>query len=255
MQIGILKRPLLEGTLEEVIDQLINIDKHIGISDLYFMGCGLTYIPKELESMLHIEYLVLERNQISKIEYLPPNLKVLNISGNRIHTIENLPPTISRLNIAVNELRKIENLPPSLQTLDIRYNYISKIENLSPSLQSLDISMNQISKMENLHNGLTTLYGHNNQLTKIENIPPSLESLYLLNNDIQSPPYELKEYRLLESVKYTFNCKKYGRRLLTRIQVRRLEKVTIELNYRPVKGFVYLNGLNEFKEYMEKANC
>jgi hypothetical protein len=69
----------------------------------------------------------------------------------------NIPSNIKRLILNDNDISKIDNLPDGLECLDISNNKISKIENLPDGLEHLDIRFNKISKLENLPDGLSSI--------------------------------------------------------------------------------------------------
>jgi len=121
-----------------------------------------------------------EKNLLDKIPIVIADLvylKNLVIAGDegyygekwKISKIENLPPNISMLNISCNQISKIENLPPSISMLRIRHNQISEIENLPPNIIKFDISFNQINDLRPLipwiESGLESNYSEN-PLTK-----------------------------------------------------------------------------------------
>lgn len=146
-------------------------DNHITYLRISFKE--LEEIPKQINSFSNLQKLHFRLYNVSKIENLPPNLKILVIlcnikkienldhlsnlqelylQGNKVSKIENLPLTLKNLSLHGNKIKKIENLPPNLQYLDIGYNQISKIENIDhlSNLQEIELCGNQIENRQPL---------------------------------------------------------------------------------------------------------
>jgi len=165
------------------------------IRDLNIRDANLTRIPEEIQLFIGLRELLLNQNQITRIENLPAGLIRLFLDQNQISKIENLPAGLIRLNLRYNQqISKIENLPAGLEGLHLNQNQISKIENLPAGLSYLDLDHNQISKIENLPAGLENLDLYHNQIRKIENLPAGLIRLELSQNQIskiENLPYSL----------------------------------------------------------------
>ncbi len=103
---------------------------------------NLTEIPKDLPETL--EVLIINDNQITKLENLPKNLKRLFISSNQIAVIENLPKQLRHLWIVNNNVSIVKILPKRLKVLCIWGNCIDDIGDLPDTLEVLHIGRNPI---------------------------------------------------------------------------------------------------------------
>ncbi len=173
---------------------------------------ALSSIPVEVGELVWLEVLILNHNEIQKIENLQflSKLQRLYLRSNNISKIENLQCLIQlqHLHLSDNQITKIENLHllTQLQHLHLSDNQISKIENLHllTPLQYLSLGNNKISKIENLQSliQLQYLYLYKNQITKIENLHllNQVQHLDLSNNQIS----KIENLHLLTLLQYLY---------------------------------------------------
>ncbi|CAG5133280.1 unnamed protein product [Candidula unifasciata] len=125
-----------------------------------FENCNLTEIPSALSKLIHLQYLVLDNNNITKVTGLPnsPNLTTLTLDGNQISDAAQLS----------EGLRPVAN---SLTTLTLRENRLLSMPDLSAmvKLDSLDLTQNVISSIGNgkVPASLTVMDLENNYLPSL----------------------------------------------------------------------------------------
>lgn len=99
---------------------------------------GLQTLDAGVLDFHRLEELSLTGNKLQTLQYLPPNLRVLNVYANKIETIN------------------VSSVPPLLH-LGIGYNELSSASSLAPfsrTLTSLDLSQNRLSDLGDLVNVL-----------------------------------------------------------------------------------------------------
>ncbi|XP_028811043.1 centrosomal protein of 97 kDa isoform X2 [Denticeps clupeoides] len=146
-----------------------------------------------------IDTLILDHNQIIKLEHLEKNerLKQLSVAGNRLVRMMGVSrlTDLRVLNLPNNSIGYIEGLKDlvHLQWLNLAGNNIKVMDQLSSCLvlQHLDMSDNNISHPGDLSKltALKTLLLHGNIITSLRSIPvhlpPSLTVLSLAENEIR----------------------------------------------------------------------
>uniref|UniRef100_A0AAY4EWK3 Centrosomal protein of 97 kDa n=1 Tax=Denticeps clupeoides TaxID=299321 RepID=A0AAY4EWK3_9TELE len=173
------------------------MDRHRSVVDL--SGQGLNKL--EPISICHsdIDTLILDHNQIIKLEHLEKNerLKQLSVAGNRLVRMMGVSrlTDLRVLNLPNNSIGYIEGLKDlvHLQWLNLAGNNIKVMDQLSSCLvlQHLDMSDNNISHPGDLSKltALKTLLLHGNIITSLRSIPvhlpPSLTVLSLAENEIR----------------------------------------------------------------------
>ena len=149
-----------------------------GITGLDLSYFGISKIIN-LDSLVNLDYLSLNRNQLTTIENLDSlvNLTYLDLSYNQLTTIDNLDSLINlnTLYLSDNQLTTIENLDSlvNLTHLDLSYNQLTTIENLDSlvNLTYLYLSDNQITTTEfNKLNSWAILAPNNGQIYTSNNI-------------------------------------------------------------------------------------
>ncbi|XP_053733421.1 centrosomal protein of 97 kDa isoform X1 [Synchiropus splendidus] len=154
--------------------------------------------------------LILDRNQIMKLDYLErsPSLQQLSVANNRLVRMMGVSrlTELRVLNLPNNSIGYIEGLRdlPHLQWLNLSGNHIKVIEQLSNcvSLQHLDLSDNNISTVGDLTKlvALRTLLLHGNCITTLRTVPTHLPAhlsiLSLAENEIR----DLNEVSFLGSL-------------------------------------------------------
>jgi len=84
---------------------------------------NLTVLP-DLSLYTKLKTLYCEKNKLTSLDNLPPNLQTLVCSFNQLTSLDNLPPNLQYLHCENNELTSIEHLPITLQRLICRNNPI-----------------------------------------------------------------------------------------------------------------------------------
>ncbi|XP_033635655.1 uncharacterized protein LOC117296720 [Asterias rubens] len=142
--------------------------------------------------------LILDRNAISKIEYLEDfhALQQLSIASNRLVRMSGISKTrtLRVLNLPNNSIQSIEGLRDllNLEWLNLSGNSIKSIDHLNSNLRlkHLDLSDNSISSVSDISmlTGLKTLLLHGNILTTLRSVPAyfptSIEILSLAENEL-----------------------------------------------------------------------
>lgn len=138
----------------------------------------LQEVPAELERCTNLRRLYIGSNYIEKIEHLPASLEVLDMSPNhRISKIENIPPGVRVLGLSETAISKLENLPPNLEDLDVWESPVAALENLPDSLRKLNVSYTPITSLQGLPPRLRELDISGTQITSLEGLPDSLRKL------------------------------------------------------------------------------
>jgi internalin A len=178
--------------------ELIETEKNQESGALNLSDLGLLYIPVDIYDMDWLKTLKMDRNQISRIEYLEnlTNLEHVSFEKNRIEKIENLDHLIhlKELNLTENQISKIENLNglAELKRLELRHNQIKKLNGLNSikSLEILGVSNNQLSELEGVQSlkSLSVLYASYNQIKEVDALEQldKLQRIVLTSNQISS---------------------------------------------------------------------
>lgn len=94
-----------------------------------------------------------------------------------------LPGTLLDLNCSNNKLTKLDNLPPQLRILVCHHNMIKSLDNLPGGIFKLDCAFNELTKLDNLPNCLEYLFCNNNYINSLNCLPICLKYLYCHNNN------------------------------------------------------------------------
>ncbi len=178
--------------------RLIRKNKRTKNPVLDLSNCGLKEIPKELEELVHLEQLYLDRNNIQNIQPIEKlhKLQVLYLNSNNIQNIQPIQK-LHNLQVLYLSHNNIQNIQPieNLHKLQQLYLGGNNIQNIQPiknlhNLQVLYLSHNNIQNIQpikNLHNLQKLYLGHNNiqNIQTIENLH-NLQVLDLHNNNIQN---------------------------------------------------------------------
>jgi len=128
--------------------------------------------------------LMLPRNNLTEVPWLPSTLESLNLSHNKIKKIEGLGGLTNLLNLdmSYNEISLIDGLMEQhlLEALDLSYNKITVVTNLGhlQALHSLKLVHNQIPAV----NAISSL-----------KVNPRLERLWLRENPIMDSSEDIKD--------------------------------------------------------------
>ena len=239
----------------------------------------------------NITKLTITHTKITKIEYIPSKVTLLDLCCNQIEKIENIPNSVNYLDLESNRIKKIENLPINLFTLRIHDNQIKKLENLPNKLTSITFDINQIIEygdLSNLENKITIYLRSNNDIFKIpiinlklnlEYYPKGYREIQYINNiNIQSYYFkkwhqiilnkkERKKYDYLLSLENNEISKLSN--LLFYILVRRNNDIFTNIDDKPyykskedliikkIEKFKneYLNGKKEALNYIMNELC
>jgi internalin A len=204
---------------EIILEEKKNRSGFLDLSDL-----GLKYIPLDIYPMDWLKILKLDRNQLTRIEYLQ-NLTILeslSIEKNQLTKIENLDGLVKLkvLNLTENQLTKIENLEHlvELSRLELRHNLIKELAGVSAikNLEILGVSNNQLTSLEGIEQlkNLSILYASYNQIKEIDPLQnlKGLNRIILTSNQITSIKpllHRIKE-GLFVAYAYDFNEKNNG---------------------------------------------
>ncbi|XP_072300780.1 centrosomal protein of 97 kDa [Eucyclogobius newberryi] len=181
----------------------------MGVSDLHSdsaSGLVVDLSAKGLQKLDHsftcseeTHTLILDRNQIMKLDYMErnPGLQQLSVASNRLVRMMGVSrlTELRVLNLSNNSIGYIEGLRdmPYLKWLNLSGNNIKVIEQLSNcvSLQHLDLSDNNLSVIGDLTKlvELKTLLLHGNSITTLRTVPAHLpvylSILSLAENEIR----------------------------------------------------------------------
>lgn len=94
-----------------------------------------------------------------------------------------LPGTILDLNCSNNKLTKLDDLPPQLRILVCHHNILKTLDNLPGGIFKLDCAFNELVHLDNLPNCLEYLFCNNNYIQSLNCLPICLKYLYCQNND------------------------------------------------------------------------
>ena len=129
----------------------------------------------------------ISRNYVKYLNsnYLPPNLRKLDISHNQIPQIDNIPSTLEDLKVSENPIQTLPPLPNNLKTLKASKCYLSLIPELPPSLEILSVKNNRLRSLHNSIlncNNLQDLkYENNPQIMVSNEILEFIDQLFLIN--------------------------------------------------------------------------
>lgn len=181
----------------------------MGVSDLQFdskagpvvdlSAQGLQKLDPSFTCSEDTHTLILDRNQIMKLDYMErnPGLQQLSVASNRLVRMMGVSrlTELRVLNLPNNSIGYIEGLRdmPYLKWLNLSGNNIKVIEQLNScvSLQHLDLSDNNISVIGDLNKlvELKTLLLHGNSITTLRTVPAHLPAhlsiLSLAENEIR----------------------------------------------------------------------
>jgi len=163
-------------------------------SDELNLDClSLDEIPSNILDFNILLNLDLSRNNISKIEKLPPNLKQLEISDNDILSIDKkcIPDSLVNLNLNNNKISTLDFITPNLKVLNINRNYIESINSSQIlNLNTLNIEDNHLKELDlSDSKELVILNISDNILTNIDKLPPQINELELRINCVTEINY------------------------------------------------------------------
>lgn len=136
---------------------------------------GLHYFKK-------VRRLELNHNNIKRLNYLPPNLKVLHCTNNKIKVVNDLPKKLKTLNCSNNRIHTLENLPDLLESINFSTNNLSYLPVLpTKKLDFLNYYNNPIP-----YNSLGTAFKKMGCDNAIQNFMPNkLRRWGILNHNIK----------------------------------------------------------------------
>lgn len=182
---------------------------------------GMQKLDPDLICSEDTHTLILDRNQIMKLDYLEksPGLQQLSVASNRLVRMMGVSrlTELTVLNLPNNSIGYIEGLRdmPNLKWLNLSGNNIKVIEQLNNcvSLQHLDLSDNNISTIGDVTKlvALKTLLLHGNSITTLRTVPVHLPAqlsiLSLAENEIRdlneasylAPLHELEQLSIMSN--------------------------------------------------------
>ena len=173
---------------------------------------NMTKIPTKFKSKTDIKKLVLSDNNIRKIENIPPNIEVLDISKNPLETIDfkELPKTLTELDISECDLHSIKgvHILSNLQILKCSDNNLNIIPKLPDSLIKLVVNSSHVNIFSELPE-LEILVARNNELTEVKNYPDSIVELFLGDNmitEVIDLPSNLQKLNLANNTLSSIDC-------------------------------------------------
>ena len=122
----------------------LDIEKIQGRLQLEMSDNGIEDL-EGLQYFKNVWRLILYKNKIKLLHFLPPNLTDLECSNNSIERIDSLPVGLKHLRCKNNKISSIQNLPSNLLSLDFSNNSMKRIPQLPKSLQYINYSGNPIT--------------------------------------------------------------------------------------------------------------
>ena len=141
----------------------------------------LTDIPNMLELISQHEVLVIDYNYNVKLDNLPNNVKLINISTLNYYKypLNNLPSNLEHLIFKTGYHELLDYLPITLKTLIITGYCNMLLHNLPPSLKKLSVGGRYNQPFINLPEGLESLTLSEFYQVELQNLPPKLKELYI----------------------------------------------------------------------------
>eukprot|EP00698_Gefionella_okellyi_P001652 TRINITY_DN11551_c0_g1_i1.p1 TRINITY_DN11551_c0_g1~~TRINITY_DN11551_c0_g1_i1.p1 ORF type:complete len:978 (+),score=242.72 TRINITY_DN11551_c0_g1_i1:145-3078(+) len=148
-----------------------------------------------LDTLTAVQELNLSHNQIARIDFVPPNLRSLDLSFNNVSEMDGLTPLtqLRILDLSHNAIKRMDGMKTTtkLHTLNLSFNRIKTVRGVDtlPHLKSVNLANNGIVATEALQalsalRKLVTLDLRNNPVTTVSNyrqvvfrIVPSIREL------------------------------------------------------------------------------
>jgi GTPase SAR1 family protein len=181
-------------------------------------------IPSIIESLFKLKKLILNNNQITKLENLPPNLIELEINNNEVEILEKLPLRLQFLKIRNNKIKTVNNLPKSILNADFGYNEISIIEELPPNLKSIKLNNNKLSSFLFNKKHISVNLANN----YLEELPNFLDAEYLQELILFNNPINNINTAILGTTENS-NCLKGLKNYLAEFKRRKIKNTSIKL--------------------------
>lgn len=205
--------------VNEIIQEQLSANEADRKDNLDLSDQNLNYIPIDIYTMDWLRVLILDKNQIGRLEYLDKltNLNTLSAEKNKLTKIENLDnlTQLDTLNLTQNQISKIENIDnlKSLSRLELRHNVIQDLTGLgsADSLEILGVSNNQLTSLKGIEKSknLKILYASYNKIKDIDALKSlkNLRRIILTSNQIVSVKPLLQHIKngLNVAYEYDFN--------------------------------------------------
>jgi len=152
-------------------------------------------------------------NFIDKIQNIPDDILILNLSSNNIREWKFKLNKIKRLYLNHNKLSTFNGIEAeisdTLQELHLQNNLLKEITSytsgINDNLRHLDLSNNYLEKIPDLNDGLEYLNVANNKLKKISYYPPSLKYINVEDNQLRRLSNTILNCSSLQSLNYENN--------------------------------------------------
>jgi len=153
--------------------------------------------PLKVHGLLQLDLKDLKIKNLNGLQYFN-RVWMLDVSNNQISKLEYLPPNLTTLSCSNNKLTKIDSLPLHLKQLGCSNNQISTIQNLPISLISIYFGNNKMTYFPNLSENIQNINYFNNPLQK-EKVPTKYQPIDCINNSQNCLPNELIKWNILKN--------------------------------------------------------
>ena len=123
---------------------------------------------------------------VDRVDWLPRNLKVLDVSHSAVTDLSHLPAGLRKLNASYTPVSDLSNLPAGLEDLDVRTTDLDNLDHLPTSLIRLSVGSTRITNINTLPPHLEELYIHGAILADLPALPATLTVLRLEGPTIES---------------------------------------------------------------------
>lgn len=192
------------------------------LEEIYFSDNHLTEFPYELLELPKLRRLILDKNQITKVDFMileenNTTLKILDLSNNQINQTDYFSKLqgLEVFYLSGNSLTSFSFLNDDLKSIDLRQNQLASMPSIkSKNLKKVDLSGNKLTKLELsfLSKTISELDVHNNKIKKvtIDNFRQFVENsdlttINLESNDLPEFPNDLLHLRKLTTLNLSHN--------------------------------------------------
>ncbi len=270
-------------------NNLIAENKKTKATAIRLINKSLLNIPQNIEELEWLEELELIDCGIEDIQYLPKNIKTLDLSNNitlrildfgkikltklkilkvdcckRLNQINNMPDTIESLIATKTNINSFNHISTSLTTLNLResellklhINKTEKINILPKTLKHLEVEINRLQEIGDMDD-LTSLvyldFSNNSHIIKLGKLPPNVKQLKIYNTGLEECPEIPKNVISLDICYNKLKELKELPETLESIEADRNELIKLpKLPDSLYRLIVYSNKLTEFPETLPK---
>lgn len=182
-----------------VENESLYIPKTKGRLQLEIDGKGIENLDG-LQYFQQVWKLTIRNNKIKSLDYLPPNLTVLDCSNNEITAFKNIPQNLDWLSINNNKLTELGPLPASLTGLSCSNNLLYHLPNLPSNLKWINFSNNPINL-----DSLPENYKKISCAQLWQNcLPYELRNWKILNSNITDTSWKIVGMQVIQSSRYSW---------------------------------------------------